>query len=335
MGKAGWVVYVREKPVLAGRRGDGGVLNHTKVSDNRFLSQLREVLRNPWAFAVRVIKAFRANQGLLLAGAVAYYSLLSLIPLLILLILGLSHFVDESRLLATLSEYLQFMVPGQSDLLMDELRLFLKHREAVSWVLLFTLLPFSALAFTVLENAMSVIFFHRVKARRRHFLTSAVMPYLFIMFLGLGLLMVTFVAGILATLATQNITVFGVPHSLRGISDWLLYLLGVAGEILILTAIYLVMPVGRIAFRRALIGGISAGLLWEITRHILVWYFNTISQVRVVYGSFATAVAVLLSVEIAAIVLLLGAQVIAEYDRIGRQSSGLPPKPMKLKGNAS
>jgi uncharacterized BrkB/YihY/UPF0761 family membrane protein len=75
------------------------------------------------------------------------------------------------------------------------------------------------------------------------------------------------------------------------------------------------MPVGRLSLRHALIGGASAGLLWEITRHVLVWYYGTISQVRVVYGSFATAIAVLLSVEIAAIVLLLGAQVIAEFER--------------------
>jgi len=164
-----------------------------------------------------------------------------------------------------------------------------------------------------------------VAVRRRHFIASALLPYLFILFLGLGLLIVTFVAGKLALLATHNITVFGVPHSLEDLSDYLLYLLGVAGEILILTAIYLVMPVGRLSFRHALIGGVSAGLLWEMTRHVLVWYYGTISQVRLVYGSFATAIAVLLSVEIAAIVLLLGAQVIAEYEKPSMRKSTPEP----------
>ena len=37
----------------------------------------------------------------------------------------------------------------------------------------------------------------------------------------------------------------GELHSLERLSNYLLYLLGVAGEILVLTAIYLVMPVGR------------------------------------------------------------------------------------------
>ena len=92
------------------------------------------------------------------------------------------------------------------------------------------------------------------------------------------------------------------------------------------------MPVGRLSLRHALLGGASAGILWEITRHALVWYYATISQVRVVYGSFATAIAVLLSVEIAAIVLLLGAQVIAEYERRNHEGHPVPPRPMKLGG---
>jgi YihY family inner membrane protein len=287
-----------------------------------------EILRHPGSFVACVLKGFRANQGLLLAGAVAYYTLLSMIPLLILMLIALSNFIDEARLFATLSEYLQFVVPGQADALVSELRHFLRNRSEVGGILLITMILFSALAFTVLENAMSVIFIHRVAVRRRRFIVSALLPYLFILVLALGMVVVTVVAGKLAVLATRDITVFGVPRSLEDLSGYLLYLLGVVGEILMLTAIYLVMPVGRLSFRHALIGGISAGLLWEITRHILVWYYGTISQVRLVYGSLATAITVMLSVEIAAIVLLLGAQVIAEYERIEWEPVARPPKPM-------
>lgn len=295
----------------------------------------RAILRHPGGFVLCVLRGFRANQGLLLAGAVAYYTLLSMIPMLILLLIALSNFIDEARLLATLSEYLQFIVPGQSDALVSELRTFLRHRTEIGGMLLLTMVLFSALAFTVLENAMSVIFIHRVAVRRRRFIVSALLPYVFILFLGLGFVVVTVVAGKLAVLATRDITVFGVPHSLEELSGYLLYLLGVVGEILILTAIYLVMPVGRLSFRHALIGGISAGLLWEITRHIIVWYYSTISQVRLLYGSLATAIAVMLSVEIAAILLLLGAQVIAEYERMGREPLDRSAVPLDLKPSSN
>jgi membrane protein len=292
----------------------------------RFGARTAYILKNPGGFVLGVLTAFRKNQGLLLAGAVAYYTLLSLIPLLILMLIGLSHFIDQSLLLATMTEYLEFIVPGQSAALVSELRAFLDHGQVISGLLLATMIFFSALAFSVLENAMSVIFYHRVTLRHRRFIISVLLPYFFVLFLGLGLLVTTIVAGKLGALATHNITLFGVPHSLSDLSQYLLYLLGVVGEILILTAIYLVMPVGRLSLRHALLGGVTAGLLWEVTRHVLAWYYSTMSQVRIVYGSLTTAILALLSVEIGAMLLLFGAQVIAEYERIGREPAGSPQK---------
>ena len=216
-----------------------------------------------------------------------------------------------------MGRYLEWLIPGQSTAVIGELTHFLDHRGVIGWVLLVTMVFFSSLAFTVLENAMSVIFLHRVVIRRRRFLVSAVMPYCYILFLGLGLLLVTLVSGSLQAMGAERIEFLGRDWSLRGISGALLYLFGVAGEILVLTSIYLVMPVGRPSWRHALVVGITATALWEITRHVLVWYLGTLSQVTVVYGSLATAVVVLLSLEIAATLLLLGAQVIAEYERIG------------------
>jgi YihY family inner membrane protein len=288
-----------------------------------------KVLKNPGAFALAVVRGFRANQGFLLAGAVAYYALLSLVPLLILVLIALSHVFDEARLLATLRDYLEFVVPGQSSAVVEGLRAFLVDRQVVGGILLITMLFFSSLAFTVLENAMSVIFFHRVAIERRHFLVSAVMPYLFMLFLGLGLVVVTVVSGVLQTIGTRDVAFLGESLSLSRFTGLLLYLLGVLGEVLLLTAIYLVMPVGRLSLRHALIGGVTAAVLWEITRHALVWYYATISQIQVVYGALTTAIAVLLSVEVGAVILLLGAQVIAEYERIDREVVAQPAEPMR------
>lgn len=294
-----------------------------------FDHKAKKALRHPAAFSLAVIRQFRANQGLLLAGAVAYYALLSLVPLLILVVLGLTHVFDEPRVLATIGAGLEFVVPGQSNALVGELRAFLLHRDVVGWLLLVLMLFFSSLAFTVLENAMSVIFLHRVVVRRRHFMMSAVMPYLFVLSLAVGLLIVTLVSGALNQLGTRTVTILGQPHSLDLLSSQLLYLLGIIGEIFLLTAVYLVMPVGRLSFRHALIGGTAAALLWELTRYVLVWYFSTISQIQLVYGSMTTAIAVMLSVEVGAVVLLLGAQVIAEYERIGHEPIDHQPKPLR------
>ena len=291
--------------------------------------QADDVMRRPGAFALRTLRGFRANQGLLLAGAVAYFALLSIVPLLILTVIGLSQVIDQAELLQTLGRYLEWLVPGQSQALIRELGTFLDHRHVMSWVLLATMLFFSSLAFTVLENAMSVIFHHRVAIRRRHFMISAVLPYCYITSLALGLLLVTLVAASLQALGEEAVVLLGRSWSLGGVSGLLLYLLGVVGEIFVVASIYMVMPVGRLRLSHALIGAVVATVLWEVTRHVLVWYFATLSQISTVYGSLTTAIAVLLSLELAATLLLLGAQVIAEFERSG-PGVHAEPRPMQL-----
>jgi membrane protein len=279
------------------------------------------VASHPGEFLRRVLKGFKANQGLLLAGAVAYYALLSVVPLLILSVIALSHYVDQRELLHTLGHYLEWLMPGQSRAIVRELDNFVEHREVIGWLLLVTMLFFSSLAFTVLEKAMAVIFLHRFAIKKRRFVVSALLPYIYILSLAFGLLVVTLVAGSIQAMGDDSVIFLDHQWSLHGLSGVLLYLLGVIGEVFLLTSIYMVMPVGRLSWRHALVGGVTATVLWEITRRVLVLYFATLSQVNVVYGSLTTAIVVLFTFEIGATLLLLGAQVISEYERIDRKET--------------
>jgi len=266
------------------------------------------------SFLLRVLRGFKRNQGILLSGAVAYYTLLSIVPLSILALIVLSHVIEEVQLIYTLSTYLEMIIPGYAATLTEQVRVFLEHRRVVGIIGFMVMLFFSSIAFTVLEKAMSVIFFHRVIIKRRNFLISAIIPYVYILVLGLGILLVSFIAGAIETLETRQLIIFGWSLSLVGSSGVVLYILGILGEVLMLTSLYLVMPVVRVTFRHALIGGTASTILWEVTRRVLVWYYSVISMVNLIYGSFATAVVALLSTEAVALILLLGAQVISELE---------------------
>jgi YihY family inner membrane protein len=109
----------------------------------------------------------------------------------------------------------------------------------------------------------------------------------------------------------------------------LVYALGLLAEIAVISSVYYFMPVGRMSPKHALLGGVVAGLLWEIIRLALAWYLTKVSRVDLVYGSMTTAIVVLLSVEIAATLLLLGAQVIAEYEREVEGAGERAPAPMR------
>lgn len=272
------------------------------------------VVTHPLAFTLQTLRSFRANQGLLLAGAVAYYALLSVVPLLIVSVIALSYLVDQAELLRTLGRYLEWVVPSQSRVVLADVTAFLDNGIAIGAVLLATMLFFSSVAFSVLEKAMCIILAHRGTITQRHFLVSAVLPYCFVLLLGAALLGVTLASVTLQAMAEESVTMLGRDWSLSGVSGVLLYLLGFSVETLILAALYLAMPVAPIRVSHALVGGFTAALLWEILRQILIWYFTTLSNASVVYGSLTTAVVVLFSMELAATVLLLGAQVIAEYE---------------------
>src|SRR5512143_1737005 len=196
------------------------------------------VLSRPFSFLLGILRDFKRNQGLLLSGAVAYYTLLSIVPMSILALIGLSHFTEEEQLFHTLSTYLEMIIPGYAATLTEQVRVFLVHRDVIGVIGFLVMLFFSSIAFTVLENAMSVIFFHRVRVKHRPFLISTLIPYMYIFVLGLGILLVSFITGAIETLERRQLTLFSWTLSLEGTSVVALYVLGVIGEVLLLTSIY-------------------------------------------------------------------------------------------------
>ena len=273
-----------------------------------------------FSFLLRVAHGFMRNQGFLLSGAVAYYTLLSIVPLSIIALIVLTHLIEEQQLIHTLSTYLEMVVPGYAATLTEQVLAFLEHRKTVGFIGFIGMLFFSSLAFSMLENAMSVIFYQRVRVKRRKLLLSAVIPYLYIIAMGLGIVLVSFIIGVIETLESSSVTFRGWSLDLGGTTGVALYMFGIVGEVLMLTSIYLVMPTVRVRFRYALIGGLAAAVLWEIARRILVWYYAAISMVNVIYGSISITVVALLSIEVVTIILLLGAQVIAELEHKDRES---------------
>ncbi|MDD2274095.1 MAG: YihY/virulence factor BrkB family protein [Desulfuromonadaceae bacterium] len=269
-----------------------------------------------FSFLLRVVRGFMRNQGLLLSAAVAYYTLLSIVPLSIIGLIVLTNFIEEQQLIHTLSMYLEMIIPGYAATLTEQVRAFLEYRKVVGIVGFLSMLFFSSTAFSMLESALSVIFIQSTRIKRHTFLISAIIPYLFIVVMGIGIVLVSLIVGALETLESGDFAILGWGLNLGGTTGTALYILGLVGEALMFTSIYLVMPPVKVRFSHALTGGIIAAVLWEITRRVMVWYYSFISMINVIYGSITITVVALLFIEVVAIILLLGAQVIAELEHI-------------------
>lgn len=273
----------------------------------RVKTEKLELPRQLLRFAYRVLRNFLRNHGVLLAGGVGYNVLVSAVPLLALLAVLLTHVVNEEQLLSVMAVQAQHFAPAHAGLLLDAVRAFMESRDIIGIVGLPILLFFSSFAFRMLEDSIAIIF-HRPDNPHRSFWVSAALPYAFILVLGAGLLALTLL--------------FSLMNALYESPGLILYLISFMGVFILFSAIYKVLPIVRISPRRAVVGGLVAASLWEATRLLLIYYFLNISFVNVIYGSLATIIVILISLEIASIILLLGAQVIAELERSERL--GLP-----------
>lgn len=229
--------------------------------------------------------------------------MLSAVPMLALLEVLLTRVVNEGQLLEVMAVQAQHFAPANASLLLDAVRAFMESRDIIGIVGVPVMLFFSSFAFRMLEDSIAIIF-HRPDNPRRSFWVSAFLPYAFILILGAGLLALTLL--------------FSLINAFYEAPGLILYLISFVGVFILFSAIYKVLPIVRISPRRAIVGGLVAAILWEATRLLLMYYFLNISFVNVIYGSLATIIVILISLEIASIILLLGAQVIAELERSER-----------------
>lgn len=273
-------------------------------------------------FAGRVVRSFLRNRGVLLAGGVGYNALLSLVPFLTLTLAALSLFFDEARTLGILRRELRGLVPGHADTLLQTAETFLQNQAATGVVSVAALLFFSSIAFRMLEEAMAAIFHTSDRGARRSFWVSALLPYLFLLMLMIALFFMTLLTSSLDALGDHSLRLFGVDIDLGDSARELLRIAGFLGLVLLFAGIYRVLPVVRISLRRALVGGLCAAVLWRLIGRLLVYYFANLSMVNLLYGSLATVIVMLLFLEVAFIILLLGAQVIAELE--ASSAAGLP-----------
>lgn len=273
-------------------------------------------------FTWRVITNFLHNRGMLLASGVGFNILLSSIPLFALIVVVLAQLVDEQQLFMLISIQARHIAPGHADVVLQSVQALLNSREIISLYGLPVLLLFSSVAFRMLENALSAIFHKPDVKDTRSVWVSFLLPYGFMLVLSMLLLALAIAVSLASTLNAMWMVMYGKELVVASLSEEVLNLCSFIGVFLLFSAIYKILPVVSISLRRALAGGFAAALLWEGARFALVYYFANLSLVSDVYGPLATLIVLLLSQEIGAAIVLLGAQVIAELEHNARL--GLP-----------
>jgi len=295
----------------AGARGNVG--DPCMVDEGKRLRPSHTV-RHLMRFAWRVLRRFRDHKGLLLSSAVAFNALLSLVPLMGLVLVIMSQLADGAVVLGIVDDAVQSAVPQAAPQIMGAIEAFLETRALASGVGAAVVIFFSALAFRTTDDALGAIF-ETTKGKKRHPMVSLALPLMIMGGVFIALVALSLLVTAVDMIPGGSFDLFGVELSLvaayRQVIRFFSFLLFVA----LLAAFYRVMPEANVHTSHAAVGGLVAAVLWEGMRRMLAWYFANVSLVGLIYGSLTTVIVFLLTFEIAAIILLLGGQVIAEIVR--------------------
>jgi membrane protein len=285
-----------------------------KKASDYWGERLRFQLRAAWDIFWEARRSFSLDGCMNLSAAIAFYSILSLIPFLFLLVWGASLILgssDAAYLMAI--NFINQVIPKTGLLIFREVQAISQRAGVLGWVGLFSLLWTASVIFSSLEYAMGVVF--RVE-RRRSFVKSKLMAIAMIPASAAVFFLSLIVTAATRIMANLQIPLWGInlgeSHFFKFLVAYLLpYLVLASG----FTAVYKLVPHTAVALRHALAGGASCALLFEGAKHFFTWYIATYSQYGVVYGSLEAIVILVLWAFYSSSILLFCAEVVSAYRR--------------------
>lgn len=269
----------------------------------------------------QTFQAWSEDKVSLLAAGLAYYTLFSLAPLLLIVIGAFGFFVGEQAVQSNLMEEIRTQAGPQ---VADAVRSILENASAGGGNLASTILGVVALVvgattvFAQLQNALNLIW--KVKADPER---SSIWRVLIVRVLSLGMLLVIGFLLLVSLLLSAFLSTLW--SSLPGVSVlWPIvdFVISLAVIALLFALIYKFIPDAEIAWRDAWVGAAFAAVLFAIGKFGLSVYIGR-AGVASSYGAAGSIVVLLLWVFYSAQILLLGGEFAQVYAR--RRGAGLQP----------
>ncbi|HEU4683133.1 MAG TPA: YihY/virulence factor BrkB family protein [Nitrospira sp.] len=261
-----------------------------------------------------------------LAASLAFFSLLSLFPLVFLLLYGVSFIVSQEVIGGqVLISFLKGFLPILGERLAEELQR-IGEMETVRWLVFLSFAWFGTLVFYELDYTLNVVF---DSTWQRHPLVSTVITVALLGAVGL-LLIISYVA----TQTVNALTAY-VPHlwgldffALRAHDFFLAYTLPFVLSFVTVTGLYRYVPRRRPEWREAMIGALAFSLLWVAAKLLFVTYRDYATVYSDLYGSLLEVVLLLLWLYYSAALFLFGAVVThALQQRAQALAAHLPGQP--------
>ncbi|MCG6538034.1 MAG: YihY/virulence factor BrkB family protein, partial [Syntrophales bacterium LBB04] len=253
---------------------------HIPATVNRKYIRLRTA--DAWEILRDAYRNYTRNSEVNQAAAIAFYAILSLIPLILLTLLAAGYiFSARPQIQTDIAAKIRAIHPFFSDDLLNNIVRLKESNRVVGLIGIISLLWLSAMIFEALEKALNIIF--RAKTLR-NFLESKLLALAMI---PLGWLVSITSVGItyIATFLLKRSPL--VKSSI--LSDFYTviprYLIPYLLTVACVTLLYRIIPKTRISLRGAIGGAAIFATLLEAAKHFFAWYIANYTHYDIIFGS--------------------------------------------------
>jgi membrane protein len=269
----------------------------------RVLRGIRAGGRVAWRSFLR----FQDHSGPDRAAAVAYYTLLSLLPLLLFLItlgvwvMGSFDIAYEGSLLLVRGVVVH-LDPNS----MESLRFFIEHARHFQWPGLLLLAWTSRRIFASLFSALEVVFGVPGRSFAKHNLVALSM----VLVAGVGMLL-TMALSLFASAFEGLVLRFRATGELQGLGVIVSWIVPIGVTFTFFFLVYRFVPRRVASTNDAALGALLATVLWELAKAGFAYYVRYVARYGGVYGTLQGIIVLSLWLEISVSIILYCGEIVA------------------------
>ena len=280
------------------------------MSESNLITGAKQLFSKILLIIRGAIASFEREGGARGAAGMAYYTLFSFFPLLIVLVTIISYVVDSVEASQRVTELVISVIPVSQNFVEVNIQRILIVRNSVG---LLSLLFFVWSG----SNAFSMMVHHITSAwpegERRPFFQKRLFGLAMVVVLIVVLFVLMFSSTVLhAVVRYKDI----IPGGDLLFSSWLwafgakvLYWIV---PFLFFYSLYRIIPMGRVPVRAAGYSAVGITIVWRVASMGFQWYLASgFSRYEVIFGSLSAVVAILLWIYISSLILFFGAHVCA------------------------
>ena len=271
---------------------------------NRFsVENIKSIIATIPALVMHVFYRAKQNRLRMVAGYLAYVSLLSIVPLVTVIFSVLSAFPVFKSMRTQIENYVYGnFIPASGDVVQQTIGEFVDSASKGGAIGIGALVIFALMLISNIDKVLNQIW----KSPKKRPLIISFSIYWMVITLG------PLFVGASIAISSYVISLGGLQEGVfSGVMEFFLRWLPLFFSVLAFLMMYLMVPNVRVKVRDALIGAVIAAILFELTKKGFAIYISNFPSYQAIYGALAAIPILFVWVYLSWIVVLIGAEITA------------------------